>query len=128
MVDPERCTGALCLALTIFDGQFLTLQNAAVLIRPDAVAGEHFELFGSQYPGGKAINRAAFTDPPVDSNGNPLRQGNLPRNGLRAFGAAQWDLAIHRNFPIHETVNLQFRAEMFNVLNHPNFGPPVADH
>jgi hypothetical protein len=37
---------------------------------------------------------------------------------------AQWDFAVHRDFPIHESVKLQFRAEMFNVLNHPNFGQP----
>jgi hypothetical protein len=36
----------------------------------------------------------------------------------------QWDFAVHRDFPIRESVKLQFRAEMFNVLNHPNFGPP----
>ncbi len=36
----------------------------------------------------------------------------------------QWDFAVHRDFAIHEPVRLQFRAELFNVLNHPNFGQP----
>jgi outer membrane receptor protein involved in Fe transport len=94
-------------------------------IRPDVVPGQSLFLFGSQYPGGKALNPIAFTNPPLDPNtGNPLRQGDLPRNALRGFGAAQWDFAVHRDFSIHESTRLQFRAEMFNVLNHPNFGPP----
>jgi hypothetical protein len=96
--------------------------------RPDVVAGVPFYLHGPQYPGGKAFNPAAFMAPPLDPvTGLPLRQGNLPRNALRGFGAAQWDFAVHRDFPIHESLKLQFRAEMFNVLNHPNFGPPVGD-
>jgi len=57
----------------------------------------------------------------------PTQPGNLPRNALRGFGVAQWDFAVHREFPIHESLKLQFRAEMFNVLNHPNFGPPVGN-
>jgi hypothetical protein len=94
-------------------------------IRPDLVQGQSLYLFGSQYPGGKAFNPAAFIDPPVDPNtGNPLRNGDLPRNFLRGFGATQWDFAIHRDFPIGERLKLQFRAEAFNVLNHPNFGQP----
>jgi len=97
-----------------------------VAVRPDVVSGQPFYLFGPQYPGGKAFNPAAFTSPPVDpSTFNPLRQGNLGRNALRGFGATQWDLGVHRDFPIHESLKLQFRAEMFNVLNHPNFGPPT---
>src|SRR5260370_10047637 len=100
-------------------------------VRPDLVSGQPVYLYGSQYPGGKALNSAAFTDPPpapigpdCPFGGCPTRQGTTPRNFLRAFGGVQWDLGIHRDFPVHESVKLQFRAEMFNVLNHPNFGPP----
>jgi hypothetical protein len=111
-------------------------------IRPDLVPGQPLYLVGSQClqtppqgfgqpcPGGKGLNPAAFTDPPSAPIGPscpfgcPLRQGTTPRNFVRGFGATQWDFAIHRDFPIYESITLQFRAEMFNVLNHPNFGPP----
>ncbi len=97
-------------------------------VRPDVIAGQPFYLYGPQYPGGKAFNSAAFTPPLLDpTTGLPDSQGDLPRNALRGFGLIQWDFAVHREFPIHESLKLQFRAEMFNVLNHPNFGPPVGD-
>jgi hypothetical protein len=97
-------------------------------VRPNVVTGQPLYLDGPQYPGGKAFNPAAFTSPPLNPvTGFPLSQGNLPRNFLKAFGATQWDFALHREFPIHETLRLQFRAEMFNVLNHPNFGPPAGN-
>jgi hypothetical protein len=60
----------------------------------------------------------------MDQNFYPTRQGALGRNALRGFGATQWDFALHREFILHESVKLQFRAEFFNILNHPNFGPP----
>jgi hypothetical protein len=64
-------------------------------------------LHGSQYPGGTALNPAAFTDPPVDPvTGLPTRQGNLGRNSLRALGLTEWDFAMHRDFPIHDAVKL----------------------
>jgi hypothetical protein len=97
-------------------------------VRPDVVAGQPFYLFGAQFPGGKAFNPAAFTSPPLDpTTGLPTRQGDLPRNALRGFPAVQWDFAVHRDFPLFERLKLQFRAEMFNVVNHPNFGPPTGD-
>jgi hypothetical protein len=111
----------------------LNPSGAIATIRPDLVPGQPLYLLGSQCiavfgspcPGGKGFNPAAFTDPPVDPvTMLPTRQGNLGRNALRGFGATQWDFGVHRDFPIHESVKLQFRAEMFNVLNHPNFGSP----
>jgi hypothetical protein len=109
-------------------------------IRPDTVPGQPFYLYGANCasvlqaagtlapgapcPGGKGFNPNAFTDPPIDpKTGNPL-QGNVPRNFLRGFGTTQWDFAVHRTFPIHDSLKLEFRAEMFNAVNHPNFAPP----
>jgi hypothetical protein len=111
----------------VSDANFFELQKftATGVIRPDVVAGVPLYLFGSAYPGGKALNPSAFAHPPTDPNtGTPIRQGTLSRNALRAFGATQWDLSAHREFPIHESLRLEFRVEAFNVLNHPNFGPP----
>ncbi len=109
-------------------------------VRPDLVPGNPLELngsrclqrppvgFGTPCPGGKGFNSMAFTAPPMDPNtGTPLRQGNLGRNALLGFGDAQWDFAVRRDFAIHESIKLQFRAELFNVLNHPNFGQPIGD-
>ncbi len=112
--------------IDIADINFFQLNNSVnINIRPDVVPGQPFYLYGSEYPGGKALNPAAFQNPPVDPvTLNPTRQGNLSRNFLRGFGATQWDFAVHRNFPIRESFRIEFRAEMFNILNHPNFGPP----
>jgi hypothetical protein len=114
--------------VNVIDGHFYFLPtgfNATIF--PDVVPGQPFYLYGPQYPGGKAFNTNAFTDPPGNpATGVPLRQGNVSRNLLRGFGATQWDFAVHRDFPIREALKLQFRAEMFNVLNHPNFGQPVG--
>jgi Carboxypeptidase regulatory-like domain/TonB dependent receptor len=115
--------------VNVYYGDFYALSNGFLTnSRPDVVAGQPFYLYGPQYPGGKAFNPSAFTSPPLDpTTGLPVSQGNLPRNALRGFGLTQWDFAVHRDFPIYESLKLQFRAEMFNVLNHPNFGPPVGN-
>jgi hypothetical protein len=49
----------------------------------------------------------------------PSRFGNLRQNGPNNF-----DVSIVKNTAIHERVRLQFRTEMFNALNHVQFGMP----
>jgi hypothetical protein len=51
--------------------------------------------------------------------------GNLGRNAFRMPSFEQPDLAVNKTFVIREGIALQFRSEMFNVLNHTNFGPPA---
>ena len=114
--------------VNLYYSNLVAIFSQRTQIRPDIVDGQPLYLFGSPYPGGKAFNPVAFAAPPIDPvTHQPLRQGDLGRNALRGLGAAQWDLAIHRDFPIHELLKLQFRAELFNVLNHPNFGSPVGN-
>jgi hypothetical protein len=67
-------------------------------------------------PGGRQFNPAVFSVPLAGEN------GNSPRNFLRGFGENDIDLAIRRDFPLKERLHLQFRAEAFNLFNHPNFG------
>ena len=50
--------------------------------------------------------------------------GDLGRNAFRAPGFEQWDFAANKRFRIREGMNLQFRSEFFNLLNHTNFGVP----
>ncbi len=46
--------------------------------------------------------------------------GTLGRNTFRAPGLQTWNISFFRNFKITETARLQFRAEFFNLFNHPN--------
>jgi hypothetical protein len=75
---------------------------------------------GNPCPGGVRFNPAAFTVPAAGTN------GDLGRDVLRGLGAWQVDLALQRQINLTEKVNLLFRAESFNIFNHPDFGPPTA--
>ena len=89
-----------------------------VTTRPDLVPGQPFWISDPTAPGGKSLNPAAFAAP------STIRQGTEGRNDIPGFGLVQVDFSISRKFPITERVNLQFRADAFNVFNHPNFANP----
>ena len=83
-------------------------------------------------------NPAAFAQPckllagGVPSVNDPV--GCVPLSGADALGSKpgqvagpgfhRLDFSTFKEFPFNERVRLQFRAEMFNVLNHPNFNAP----
>ena len=56
---------------------------------------------------------------PTPSVNGPFN-GTLGRNTFRTPGLQTWNVSFFRNIGITETVKLQFRAEMFNLFNHPN--------
>ncbi len=64
------------------------------------------------------FNTEAFLAP---EKMTPGMFGNAGRNILIGPGFSEWDVAAIKNFDFAERLRLQFRAESFNVLNHPSF-------
>ena len=50
--------------------------------------------------------------------------GNLGRNAITGPGFNNVDFSILKNTTIHENIHTQFRAELFDIFNHANFGNP----
>jgi hypothetical protein len=82
------------------------------------------------------FNLAAFAPPPTVGNGSsvqgsqslPTGFGNCGVGILRGPAEHNLDVGIQRDFSLAEAGSLQFRAEIFNFTNTPNFGLPVTDH
>lgn len=66
------------------------------------------------------LNPAAFAMPA------PGTYGNLERNALKGPSFAQFDLTLQKRFRITETTNIEFRSEIYNLLNNANFANPAA--
>jgi len=66
------------------------------------------------------FNPAAFIAPPSASG----FYGNAGRDVVDGPGLATWDFSVLKNTAIHERMQLQFRAEIFNLLNRANFNTP----
>jgi hypothetical protein len=84
--------------------------------RPNAEAGV------DPYPQNQTVNHwlnpAAFSLPPAGTF------GNLGRDTIFGPGLVQVDFSVSKDTPISDNTRLQFRAEVFNLFNHPNFAQP----
>jgi hypothetical protein len=94
--------------------------NPTLSHRPDLVAGQPLWISDPAAGGGKSVNPAAFANPAVG------QEGTEGRNDIPGFDLTQIDLSVGRKFPVTEHLNLQFRADAFNALNHPNFANPLG--
>ena len=88
--------------------------------RPDLVATPSSNCGDAHLTG--CIASSAFALVPTGI----YRYGNAGRNLLHGPGLVNMDFSFFRNIPLKERLKLQFRAEMFNLLNHPNFGNPSS--
>jgi hypothetical protein len=94
------------------------LSNNFSSVRPDVIAG--CDVTANQSPQ-HWYNRSCFTLPA------PGTVGNLGKNTITAPGYQTVDFAVSKDTKIFERLNVQFRAEMFNILNHTNFGIPALN-
>jgi len=88
----------------------------------DLIPDRPLYLREPQYPGSRIFNGGRNVTNPAFSLPTGTEYGDAPRNLLRGFGAVQMNAAVRRDIPLHDGLNLQFRVETYNVLNHPNFG------
>ena len=89
--------------------------------RPDCSGVEpHYQFSDPNSP--SITNAAAIFTFPADGT-----VGTCGRNSFRGPNFVQWDANINKTTKITERVSIQLRWEVFNVLNHPNFGPfPIS--
>jgi hypothetical protein len=109
--------------LTMQSGQPFTIENASA--RDNTGSGDRPNLVGDPYAVNQTINEwfnvNAFAPQPL------YTLGNVGRNTMFGPPMKQLDFSAFRDFRLRENTSLQFRAEFFNILNHPNFGLPGTD-
>ena len=86
--------------------------QTADLLNPDV------QTLGFVGDDGTFFDTTAFARP------TGVRFGNVGRNIMRGPGTVNTDLSIYRTFKVTEKLNVQFRAESFNLSNTPHFSNP----
>jgi len=101
-------------------------------LRPDYVPGCDKNVGGSSLSRVSGwFNTTCFTAPSgnngnISTPNNPWTFGNEPRvdASLRQQGVVNFDFAVFKRTSIGERMSFEFRAEFFDLFNHPQFGPP----
>ena len=86
--------------------------------RPDVVGGVDPFL--------QTSDKRYFLNPGAFSIPQPGRFGNLGRYALHGPGLSQVDFTLHKQFRLTESMNLEYRAEVYNLFNRANFLNPPA--
>ncbi|HEY7351746.1 MAG TPA: hypothetical protein VH596_03160, partial [Terriglobales bacterium] len=114
---------------TVFDSNDVSLQGQAPEIsgfssnRPNVVGNPN----SGPRTAAEWFNVSAFQALQPDPQGRVQVFGNEGRNALLGPGYANWDFSAFKNIHLTESKQLQFRGEIFNILNHTNFRLPVSD-
>jgi hypothetical protein len=74
-----------------------------------------------QFSNGASADQNYWFNPAAFAAPAPGTFGNAPRFGIYNPGQVQWDIAFFKNVAVKGTQNVQFRAEIFNFPNHPNW-------
>ncbi len=114
---------------TVFDSNDVSLQGQAPEI--SGFSSNRPNVVGNPNSGPRTatqwFNVNAFQRITQDPN-SPVQQfGNEGRNAVQGPGYVNWDFSAFKNIRLTESKEVQFRGELFNVLNHTNFRLPVSD-
>src|SRR2546425_3992201 len=107
-------------------------QGTAAADRPNLAPGATIRTSGTTdgrqgVPAGKQLGTPSlWFDPCVFILPPAGTFGNLSKNAVIGPPLADFDFALKKQFNLTERTNLQFRAEAFNIFNHPNFGNMIT--
>jgi hypothetical protein len=114
---------------TVFDSSDNSLQGGAPEItgfsanRPNLIGNPNDGPHTAQ----EWMNVSAFQKLAPDPLGRFQVFGDEGRNVVEGPDFMNWDFSVFKNIPLAESKQLQFRGELFNLLNHPNFRLPDSD-
>src|SRR5262249_19132687 len=89
--------------------------------QPYNLVGDASSGAGGQFSAGAGTDQNFWFNPAAFAAPTAGTFGNSPPNAFRNPGEQQWDIALFKNFRVANTQKVQFRAEIFNFINHPNW-------